>query len=192
MPPLARHAANALTLLRILLTPLFLWAVRRAPQGSSGWLAVAIFAVIALTDFSDGRVARRFGSANTGGRVLDHAADIAFILAALALYVRLGAAPWWVPAAAAAAFAVYVIDSLRRSGSRPTLVGSRIGHLGGVCNYALIGVLVCNHTAGLGWLSPWFMQGLFALVPLYSAASIATRLVPVDAFLKQRADPQAG
>jgi len=191
VPPLARHAANAVTLLRILLTPLFLWAVLRAVHGSAGWLAVAIFAVIALTDFSDGRVARRFGSANAGGQVLDHAADIAFILAALGLYVRLGAAPWWVPASAAAAFAVYVVDSLVRSGTRPTLIGSRIGHLGGVCNYVLIGVLVCNHTAGLAWLPPWFMQGLFALVPLYSGASIATRLVPVDALLK-RTDPQAG
>jgi len=180
VPLLARHAANAVTALRIILTPLFLWSVLRASHGSSGWPAVAIFAVIALTDFSDGRVARRFGSANAGGRVLDHAADIAFILAALGLYVRLGAAPWWVPASIAAAFAFYVLDSLWRSGSRPTLIGSRIGHLGGVCNYALIGVLVCNDTAGLAWLPPWFMEGLFALVPLYSGASIVSRLAPIQ------------
>jgi phosphatidylglycerophosphate synthase len=108
--------------------------------------------------------------------VLDHAADIAFILTAFGIYVRLGLAPWWVPASIAAAFAVYVIDSLWRSGGGRTLVGSRLGHLGGICNYAVIGVLVGNDTLGLGWLPRWLVQGVFLLVPLYSAASILSRL----------------
>jgi hypothetical protein len=83
-----------------------------------------------------------------------------------------------VPASIAAAFGAYVIDSLRRSGARPSLIGSRLGHLGGVCNYALIGILVGNDTLGLGWLPPWVMQGLCALVPIYSGASIMTRVMP--------------
>jgi phosphatidylglycerophosphate synthase len=108
---------------------------------------------------------------------LNHAADIVFILAALGLYVALGVVPWWVPASMAAAFAVYVADSLRRSHARPSLIGSRIGHVGGICNYVLVGVLVGNHTLGLGWLPASALRGLFLLVPIYSAASIATRLV---------------
>jgi phosphatidylglycerophosphate synthase len=187
-----RHAANAVTALRIVLTPVFLWSVRHAQDGGSAAPAAAVFAAVALSDFFDGRVARRLGAANAGGRVLDHAADIAFILSALTLYARAGVAPWWVPASIAAAFGVYVIDSLRRSGRRPALIGSRIGHLGGVCNYALIGILVGDHTAGLGWLPPWLMDGLFALVPLYSAASIATRVTPLGAFARHRPDPQTG
>lgn len=175
---LARHAANATTALRIALTPVFLWCVARAQQGGSGWPAAGVFTIVALSDFVDGRIARRFGAASRGGRVLDHGADIAFILMALGLYVRFGATPWWVPASIATAFATYVIDSLRQTASQPTLVGSRIGHLGGICNYALIGVLVGNHTVGLGWLPPWFMRVLFALVPLYSGASILSRVMP--------------
>jgi len=175
---LTRHAAHAVTALRVALAPVFVCSVLRAEGGASGWPAAGLFGVVALSDFVDGRIARRLGADSRGGRVFDHAADIGFILAALALYVGLGVVPWWVPAAIAAAFATYVIDSLRRSGARPTLIGSRLGHLGGVCNYVLIGTLVGNHTVGLGWLPPWVMHGLFALVPLYSAASIATRLLP--------------
>ena len=175
---LARHAANATTALRIALTPVFLWSVVRAQHGGSGWPAAGWFALVAVSDFVDGRIARRLGAASRGGRVLDHAADIAFILAALGLYVRLSVVPWWVPGSIAVAFATYVIDSLRRSGARPSLIGSRIGHVGGVCNYALIGVLVGNHTVGLAWLPPWAMQGLFALVPIYSGASVLMRVMP--------------
>lgn len=173
-----RHAANAITLLRMALTPLFLWAVLRVEDGGSGVWAAALFTVVALSDFVDGRIARRLGADSRGGRVLDHAADITFILASLALYAGVGVVPWWVPASIAAAFAMYVLDSLRRSRAQPSLIGSRIGHLGGVCNYALIGTLVGNDTLGLGWLPGWLMRGLFALVPIYSGLSILTRLMP--------------
>jgi phosphatidylglycerophosphate synthase len=175
-PSLARQAANAVTVLRIALTPVFLWCVLRVEDRSSGWPAVAVFSLVALSDFVDGRIARRLQADSPGGRILDHGADITFILAALGVYMGIGIVPWWVPGSIAAAFAVYVVDSLRRGGAQPSLIGSRIGHLGGVCNYVLIGVLVGNDTLGLAWLPPWVMRLLFALVPMYCGASILTRL----------------
>ena len=175
---IARHAADAITVARIALTPIFLWTIVRGEAGEMGVLAAALFAVIALSDFVDGRVARHFGTDSSMGRVLDHVADIGFILAAFAVYVAVGAVPWWVPASIAAAFGTYVVDSWLRSGPRPSLIGSRIGHLGGVCNYALIGVLVGNDSLGLHWLPPSVVYGLCLLVPVYSAASIVTRLMP--------------
>lgn len=184
---LTRHAANAVTVLRVALTPAFLWAVVRAHHGGSGWPATGVFAAVALSDFVDGRIARHFAAQSAAGQALDHAADIAFILAALGLYVGLGLVPWWVPAAAAAAFGVYVADSVRRSGPRPLLIGSRIGHVGGVCNYVLVGVLVGNDTLGLGWLPPSALRLLFLLVPVYSVASIATRFVPARRAAKRPA-----
>ena len=171
----SRHAANAITALRVALTPLFAWAVLRAGDGHSGWPAAIAFALVAVSDFVDGRIARRFGAAGAAGRVFDHAADITFLLVAFGLYVALGVLPWWVPASVAVSFAAYVTDSLRRSGAHPRLIGSRLGHLGGICNYVLVGVLVGNVTLGLQWLPPWTMHGLFALVPVYSAASVASR-----------------
>jgi hypothetical protein len=56
------------------------------------------------------------------------------------------------------------------------LIGSRIGHVGGVCNYVLVGVLVCNNSARIQLLSPAFLSLLFCLVPLYSGGAVVARL----------------
>lgn len=172
------QAANAVTLLRVALTPLFVWAVWAADDGGSGWPAAILFAAIAASDLLDGRLARRFGSASNTGRLLDHGADIAFLLSAYLAYVAIGAVPWWVPAAIAASFAVYVTDSLRRSGAQPRLLASRAGHVGGVANFVLIGILIGNRSLGLAWLPPAVMLALFAAVPVYSGIAIADRLWP--------------
>ena len=172
------YAANILTAGRVLLSPVFVYAVLQA-EGHRVWgiFAVVVFAIVAASDVWDGRVARRFRSDGRGGRIFDHFADILFLLSALGTYVELGIAPWWVPAAIVAAFAYYVVDSRRRTLAGPlSLIGSRIGHVGGVWNYVLVGVLVCNNSAGIALLSPAFLMVLFSLVPLYSAAAVAARL----------------
>jgi phosphatidylglycerophosphate synthase len=171
---LGPYAANALTALRVGLTPVFVVLAARA-QGHVVWgfLAVLVFASVAASDVWDGRVARRWGSASGRGRVFDHLADIGFILVALSTYAALGIAPWWVPAAIAGAFGFYVVNSWwRPRGVSPARLGSRIGHAGGVCNYVLIGVLVCNNSAGIGALSASVLQWLFALVPIYSGLAV--------------------
>jgi len=173
------HAANLLTGLRVLLTPGFTLAVWFADRSLLvGIGAVAIFAVVAASDVLDGRLARRFGAASNAGRVFDHLADIGFLVCALSTYVGLGIAPWWVPATIAVAFAVYVVDSWWRTPlAAPGLVGSRLGHIGGVCNYVLVGVLVCNNTMRIHALSPMPLTILFCCVPLYSAGAAVARLL---------------
>jgi phosphatidylglycerophosphate synthase len=178
------YAANLLTALRLLLTPLFVVLVLAA-QHSRAWgvLAVIAFAVAAASDVWDGRVARRFGSASSSGRVFDHIADIGFVLAALSTYVALGTAPWWVPAAVAVAFGWYAVSVwILPQNGRANPVGSRIGHLGGVCNYVLIGILVCNNSAGIQLLSAAVLYWFFLLVPIYSGLAI---LLGAGARLKQ-------
>jgi phosphatidylglycerophosphate synthase len=171
------HSANALTAGRVLLTPVFVALVRAAPGTPLlGRLAVVVFAAIAASDVVDGRLARRWGSESNSGRTFDHLADICFIQAALWTYTRLGLVPWWVPAGIAASFAFYVVDSWSRPRARGTLTGSRLGHLGGVCNYVLIGVLVCNDSAAIRALSDSTLHVLFGLVPIYSGLAMATRL----------------
>ena len=171
-----RHAANLVTLLRVALAPAFVLAVLAAERGASGWIAAVLFAVVAASDAIDGRLARRFGTASSAGRALDHGADIAFLLTAFAVYVRIGALPWWVPVAVAAAFALYVVDARWPPPSPPRWQANRIGHLGGVANWVLVGVLIGNRTVGLGWLPPSLMLLLSTAVPLYSGVAIAGRL----------------
>jgi len=151
--------------------------VRRAHQGGSALPACALYALIAASDFADGRLARRWDSESRTGRMLDHGADIAFLLGALSLYAWLGVAPWWVPAAIGASFSFYVFDSWGRADGAPLrLIGSRVGHAGGVLNWILVGVLVGNETARLALLPGAAIHAFFWLVPLYSGASVLARL----------------
>lgn len=175
-----RQAANAITFVRVLATPAFACAVWSAHGADPSARPLLIFAVVVGSDLADGPVARRLAIASEPGRIFDHVADIVFIVAGLAVYAHLGVVPWWVPGAIAASFAFYVVDSRRRRrpGGAARLIGSRLGHAAGVCNYAVIGVVAGNESLGLHWLPAALMGALFALVPIYSAAAVAVRLLP--------------
>jgi phosphatidylglycerophosphate synthase len=171
------QSANLLTGLRVVLTPAFVVAVWGGPQNRAlGLAAAGLFVVIAASDVWDGRLARHYGNESNAGRVFDHLADIGFILSALSTYVLESLVPWWVPAAIGASFAFYVLDSWAHSGAGVRrLIGSRVGHLAGICNYSLVGILVFNHTAGIHLLPAEMLRWLFWLVPFYSAVAVISR-----------------
>lgn len=79
-------------------------------------------------------------SAGGFGQWLDSLADIVFVLTALASEAHAGAIPVYIPTLIAASFTQYVIDSLMICGSS-TPVKSRLGHWGGVINFALVIIL---------------------------------------------------
>jgi phosphatidylglycerophosphate synthase len=91
----------------------------------------------AISDFTDGRVARRMDSADGFGQWLDSLADIVFVLTALACEAHAGAIPIYIPILIAASFTQYVVDSLMISRAS-ILIKSRLGHWGGVINFALV------------------------------------------------------
>ncbi len=76
---------NLLTLLRILLVPVFLAVDFLAPPGWAGPLAATVFALAAVTDGLDGALARRWGSTSRFGAVVDPIADKLMVTAALLL-----------------------------------------------------------------------------------------------------------
>lgn len=176
VPFWSRHAANALTAYRVVAAPVFATAVL-SKEPWHGVLAAALFCGAAVSDVYDGRLARYFGQASTGGRVFDHFADIGFLLVSYSALVVAGLVPWWVPGAIGTSFLVYVIDSLWRPAPlRAGLVGSRIGHFGGIANYVVLGVVTFDAVVGLRVLPDVIHRLLFAAVPLYSGASVAVRL----------------
>src|SRR6058998_3491797 len=71
---------NLLSLLRLLGVPLFLW-LALGPQ-ADGW-AFAVLAFGGLSDYADGKIARRFNQSSRLGAVLDPAADRLYILATI-------------------------------------------------------------------------------------------------------------
>ena len=92
----------------------------------------------AVSDLLDGRVARRMRIANGVGRWLDSIADIIFVLTALTCEARIGAIPFYIPMLIAISFSQYAIDSMLLSGAP---IKSRLGHFGGIINFALVIVL---------------------------------------------------
>lgn len=89
---------NALTVLRILLVPLFLWLLLSESGDSTAlrWWALVVFAVASLTDWLDGDLARRRQLVTDFGKVADPIADKALIGSALIGLSVLGDLPWWV------------------------------------------------------------------------------------------------
>ena len=72
--------ANALTTLRLLLSPLMIWLI---PDGGAGsWVAFGLWFVLCSTDAVDGRLARRHGTTRSGA-FLDPLADKVLVLGAM-------------------------------------------------------------------------------------------------------------
>ena len=66
---------NKLTILRIILTPLFMAAMMIEASPHNYLIALVLFAVAAFTDFLDGKIARARGIVTNFGKFLDPLAD---------------------------------------------------------------------------------------------------------------------
>jgi cardiolipin synthase (CMP-forming) len=84
---------NALSVLRLLCAPLFVWLL----VGSEDRVAAfALLAVLAGTDWVDGWIARRFDQGSDLGKVLDPVADRVLLLTAAIALTADGTVPAWV------------------------------------------------------------------------------------------------
>jgi CDP-diacylglycerol---glycerol-3-phosphate 3-phosphatidyltransferase len=94
----AWNIANALTLVRLVLVPVFLVALFHGDGHDDGWrvLACAAFAVASVTDRVDGEIARRRGLVTDVGKIADPIADKTLIGAALIGLSLLDELAWWV------------------------------------------------------------------------------------------------
>ena len=86
---------NALSFLRLLGVPLFLWLIL-GPQ-ADGW-AVVLLVVSGVTDWLDGTIARATGQISRLGQLLDPLADRLYIIATLVGLLLRGIIPWWLVA----------------------------------------------------------------------------------------------
>ena len=89
---------NALTMLRLLLVPVFAWLLL-AQEGQNTayrYAAAVVFVVASITDFLDGYIARKRNLITTFGKVADPIADKALTGVALIGLSLLGELPWWV------------------------------------------------------------------------------------------------
>ncbi|MCU1455308.1 MAG: CDP-alcohol phosphatidyltransferase [Acidimicrobiales bacterium] len=82
--------ANAITIIRLLLSPALLVMILREP---SSWAAVSFWIALAVTDGVDGALARRFGTTRSGA-FLDPLADKVLVLGAM--FALVAANRFWV------------------------------------------------------------------------------------------------
>lgn len=92
------NLANTLTLLRLVLVPIFLLALFAGSGHESAFRIVAfvIFALACITDRLDGLLARNYGMATEFGALVDPIADKTLVGSALIGLSMLGDLPWWV------------------------------------------------------------------------------------------------
>ena len=92
------NVANALTVLRLVLVPVFfaLTVASRLVHAELRMAATTVFVVASLTDFVDGWIARTLDLVTTFGKVADPIADKALTGTALVLLSWYGHLPWWV------------------------------------------------------------------------------------------------
>ena len=88
---------NALTVLRLVLVPVFLLALfnHGGEDPAWRWVAFGVFAVAAITDRYDGKIARSRGQVTDFGKIADPIADKALTGSALVGLSMLGEVPWW-------------------------------------------------------------------------------------------------
>jgi CDP-diacylglycerol--glycerol-3-phosphate 3-phosphatidyltransferase len=92
------NVANALTLLRIAIVPVFIALLARDHGETTSWrlAATAAFMLAVATDRIDGELARKHGLITDLGKIADPIADKALIGAALIVLSALGELWWWV------------------------------------------------------------------------------------------------
>ena len=148
-------------------------------------LALTVWAIAALSDFADGRVARRRG-ASARGAVLDVVADVAFVLGGLTAAAALGLVPLVTPLAVGCAVAAYALASARLTGGGTAvrLARSLLGHWAGIANWVCVGVVAGSVSwPGSAWAT---------IVPLAGWATAALNVAAVVARARpDRVAPQS-
>lgn len=166
---LLAQAANALTIARFGLAAAWIAIYLAAPAARLAFALIAIAA--AASDFFDGRLARRLGVGGGAGRWLDPVADVTFVLAALGCAAAADEIPLYIPILIVASFSQYALDSriLHRADGP---IRSRLGHYGGVVNYALVIALVIAPPGGVAGVA---IKTATSAIALFYIAAIVER-----------------
>ena len=155
--------ANLLTTLRLCCIP----AVYLAISASDWLIAACLFALAAISDYFDGKLARYFKQANPLGGLFDHTTDALFVTVCCAALAQLNLSNPWLPLLIPAAFVQYMLDSRALAGQ--PLRTSLLGRYNGIAYFVLAGVAI-----GAGLLS-W--SWLLAAVPALSWVLCATTVL---------------
>ncbi|MET9468135.1 CDP-alcohol phosphatidyltransferase family protein [Streptomyces sp. NPDC006544] len=145
---------NILSMARLVGVPVFLWLILAEHDG---W-ALAVLMLSGISDYLDGKLARRWNQISRLGRLLDPAADRLYILSTLFGLTYRGILPLWLTAALLARelMLLVMVWILRRHGYPPP----QVNFLGKAATfnlmYAFPFLLVSDGTGWLAWTGSVF------------------------------------
>ena len=90
-------AASKITLIRIVLIPLFMIAMYLSAGQAGLWMYISlgVFLIASVTDCIDGYVARKYNQISDFGKFLDPIADKLLTISAMTIYTEWGIFPAW-------------------------------------------------------------------------------------------------
>ncbi len=152
---------NALSLLRLLLVPVFFWLIVAEHDAA----AIVVLMVSGFSDYLDGFLARRWHQVSRVGQLLDPAADRLYILATLIGLAWRDVVPWWLVVAVVGrdVLLAFTIPVLARLGYGPLPV-HLLGKAATFCLlYAFPLLLLAEASEGaavvarpVGWAFAWW------------------------------------
>ena len=102
-----KTTANKITMLRIILIPVFLVLA----YSDKMMAALAVYIIACLSDFADGYIARHYNQISNFGKFMDPLADKMLVLAAMCFFVENGQMAGW--AVAVVLFREFAVSGMR-------------------------------------------------------------------------------
>ena len=186
---LKKTAPNLLTLLRLALACWLVFQVASHFDAVAAPLVAS--ALIYLTDFLDGRLARRWGCPSRFGMIFDVAADFFYITSFNLTLVAYGVLPLWYAAAVACKFLEFLVTSAymnQRRVEKQGFVFDRIGKITAAGFYALpLAAYLCSVLSPSLYqvVNPYGLVGVVGMAVVSSAWRIASCIgwtIPPGAF----------
>ena len=160
------NTPNKLTLLRVLMIPIFLLVLYLGFPGSN-YMALVIFILASLTDLLDGHIARSRNLVTDFGKFMDPLADKVLVVTAMLWFVECGQMPAW-------AVAIVIFREFAVSGMRLIAVeGGRVIAAGWSGKVKTASTMICLILMFLPFLPGWVNTvcvWVIVVTTLYSGA----------------------
>lgn len=172
------NTANKLTMLRVLMIPVYLilWAVN-APW--SHYAALAVFILASLTDLADGYIARHYNMVTVFGKFMDPLADKVLVLTAMIVFCSMGRFPPW--ALVIVVFREFAVSGMRLIAAEQGKVIAA-GWSGKVKTASTMVCLCLMHLPIPGWLR-WVCVWVIVATTVYSGIEYFVKnkdVIPLD------------
>lgn len=168
---------NVLSIVRLLGLPLFIWLL---VTDHLVW-AAAVLVASGITDYLDGKIARRYGMVSRLGQLLDPIADRLYIATTLLSLAATGVIGWWLVVVLVSrdAFILAMYPLVRRH----HLPIPPVDFVGKAATFNLLGAfpfLLLGHVPGwwtvpalaTGWALAWWGVGLYWVTGLVYASQV--------------------